>query len=387
MTYESEHDLESVARKSPAKQRIEESRLSLRKKLRAGVGVTLLSVRQFVTYVAPVRFVPPAQMAASFGADKGEAEWISAKDLFAALYSNVPDNIVQVQGHPFDANTEPAARKVTLPLVLPFTASMRTKEAKSEIAAILQQFNVELPPVIETAPADAAAPAASASAAAAVPDLSSLSLHNQSGVASSASAVPSAAAAAASSGGGATRPQASVNYTCRKCRSVLFTNLDLSAHTAPKSGGGTFAHKHIRVSEGGRRVGVECSSLFVEPLSLGEFPEAEGPLQCAKCSTRWGSFVWSGAQCSCGEWVIPSFQAVKSKVDERAAAGTARDTRNHIAFSFQRPPPRETPAAAASAAAPAAATVAPAASVAPAAAAPAAAPAAAAPQAADNAAT
>ena len=81
MLYESEHDVDLVARKSPAKQKIEESRLSMRKKLRAGNGVTLLSIRQFVTYVAPVRFVPLADLTASFGADKGEVEWIEAKDL------------------------------------------------------------------------------------------------------------------------------------------------------------------------------------------------------------------------------------------------------------------------------------------------------------------
>lgn len=81
MLYENEHDLDLVARKSPAKQKIEESRLALRKKLRAGNGVTVLSIRQFVTYVAPVRFVPLSELTASFGADKGEVEWIEAKDL------------------------------------------------------------------------------------------------------------------------------------------------------------------------------------------------------------------------------------------------------------------------------------------------------------------
>lgn len=355
MTYDNEHDLEAVARKSPPKQRIEESRLTLRKKLRAGVGVTLLCVRQFVTYVAPVRFVPPEKMAAAFGAEKGEAEWVSAKDLFAALYSSVPDNAVAVRGQPFDSNTAaPAAgaRSVALPLVLPFTALMRTAEAKSELAAILKQFNVELPaPVDHQALADAVAADAEtgSAAAAAVPDVASLSLHNESGASANAAAAsaaaasaPAPAAAAAASG-----PRPSVNYTCRKCRTVLFTDLSLVDHVpASVSAAGRFAHKHVRVAEGGRRVGVECSSLFVEPSALGDFAgsEGEGPLQCPKCATRYGGFHWSGAQCSCGQWVSPAFQAVKSKVDERAAA-QQRDTRNHIAFSFQKPPPRE-PAAA-----------------------------------------
>jgi hypothetical protein len=130
MVYDNEHDLDLVARKSPAKQRIEESRLNLRKKLRAGNGVTLLNLRQFVTYVAPVRFVPPEQLAASFGADKGECEWISAKDLFAALYSSVPDNICTIRAQPFDSPTTQSSNAVTLPLALPFTVSMRTQEAR-----------------------------------------------------------------------------------------------------------------------------------------------------------------------------------------------------------------------------------------------------------------
>ena len=134
MAYDNEHELEAVARKSPAKQRIEESRISLRKKIKAGNGVTLLSIRQFITYVAPVRFVPPEQLAAAFSADKGTAEWVSARDLFAALYSSVPDNIVTVRAHPFESATAYAARTVELPLALPFTVSMRTPEARVSAA-------------------------------------------------------------------------------------------------------------------------------------------------------------------------------------------------------------------------------------------------------------
>ena len=31
---------------------------------------------------------------------------------------------------------------------------------------------------------------------------------------------------------------------------------------------------------------------------------------------RLGSYCWSGMQCSCGTWVAPALQVVKSKVDE-----------------------------------------------------------------------
>jgi len=39
-------------------------------------------------------------------------------------------------------------------------------------------------------------------------------------------------------------------------------------------------------------------------------------LLCPKCSARLGSFNWAGEQCSCGQWVTPSFQVHKGRVDE-----------------------------------------------------------------------
>ena len=130
MVFDNEHDVDVVARKSPAKQKVEESRLFLRKKLKQGNGVTLLSIRQFVTYVAPVRFVPSSELNEQLSREKGEVEWIGAHDLFAALYSAVPDNIVTIRAHPYDSATTQSTRTVSLPLALPFTVTMRTPEAR-----------------------------------------------------------------------------------------------------------------------------------------------------------------------------------------------------------------------------------------------------------------
>lgn len=47
--------------------------------------------------------------------------------------------------------------------------------------------------------------------------------------------------------------------------------------------------------------------------SLGDI---EGKICCPKCSARLGSYNWAGAQCSCGAWVAPAVQVIKSKVDE-----------------------------------------------------------------------
>lgn len=68
-----------------------------------------------------------------------------------------------------------------------------------------------------------------------------------------------------------------------------------------------------------------CSSLFLqEPTSWMvdkqrsfDVYEAEGKILCYKCQKRVGSFCWSGSQCSCGTWVVPSLQIPRSKVDVR----------------------------------------------------------------------
>ncbi|CAH7682786.1 hypothetical protein BY996DRAFT_6693017 [Phakopsora pachyrhizi] len=66
----------------------------------------------------------------------------------------------------------------------------------------------------------------------------------------------------------------------------------------------------------------ECSSYFVEPLSwmsgvLGE-GQMVGKLICPnlRCQSKLGCFDWAGCRCSCGAWITPGFQILKSKVDE-----------------------------------------------------------------------
>jgi hypothetical protein len=333
MVYDDEHQLEAVQRKSPPKRRIEDSRIFMRKKIIQGNGVTILTVRQYITYVAPVRYIDAATLNSTFGMEKGEVEWVSAQDLFGALYSVTPDNAVAVRARTWQTADAQSTHPITLALALPFTVTMRTSEARKELADILKQFNVDVdasivaPPSQEDAPDD--------------PDVGSLSLGASAAAASSSSAASSSPATPARA------PQ--INYACRKCRKVLFTDIDLTSHTNPENGGGKFAHKHIRVSEGGRRVGIDCSSYFVENNEvLGDYPPGEGPLNCSKCQTRYGTYVWSGTQCSCGEWIAPAFQVVKSKVDERPAAGPTKTA--HVSFQFQRPPPRVAAPAAASAA-------------------------------------
>jgi dual specificity phosphatase 12 len=46
---------------------------------------------------------------------------------------------------------------------------------------------------------------------------------------------------------------------------------------------------------------VGCTSYFLnEPTQFGDTTELEGKLTCPKCCSKFGSWVWAGAQCSCG---------------------------------------------------------------------------------------
>ncbi|KAJ3681034.1 hypothetical protein LUZ60_015523 [Juncus effusus] len=108
-------------------------------------------------------------------------------------------------------------------------------------------------------------------------------------------------------------------YRCRKCRRVVALRENVVSHVAREKE--TCFEWNRRKGGGGREGGgedEECSSLFVEPLKWMTSVEEgalEGKLHCIHCDSRLGYFNWSGIQCSCGSWITPAFQIVKSKVD------------------------------------------------------------------------
>ena len=66
-----------------------------------------------------------------------------------------------------------------------------------------------------------------------------------------------------------------------------------------------------------------CTSYFLHDAALHDetaasLAQLDGKLCCPRCNARLGSYCWSGAQCSCGAWVAPAIQVVKSKVDRCA---------------------------------------------------------------------
>ena len=95
---------------------------------------------------------------------------------------------------------------------------------------------------------------------------------------------------------------------CRACRKPLF----LATQLAPA---------HERPATASART-PPCTSYFLDALpawvaDVATSGAVEGKLVCA-CGSKFGSFNWSGAQCSCGAWVVPAIQVPKSRVDARA---------------------------------------------------------------------
>jgi len=95
-------------------------------------------------------------------------------------------------------------------------------------------------------------------------------------------------------------------YRCKKCRYILFENTDLLQHEP-----GTRREAQASSTP-------VCMSYFLQEspswLNLNE----ENKILCPNttCSAKIGSWSWSGSECSCGSWIAPSFQFVRSKIDE-----------------------------------------------------------------------
>ena len=106
-----------------------------------------------------------------------------------------------------------------------------------------------------------------------------------------------------------------MRYACRKCRRVLFGQDDLQDHEIGQHG---FSHRKIRHALGSS-TSTSCQSYFLQDvlewLSSSSSTQDAGKLVCYHCSTKLGGLHWSGAQCSCGTWVVPAIQIPKSKVD------------------------------------------------------------------------
>lgn len=105
-------------------------------------------------------------------------------------------------------------------------------------------------------------------------------------------------------------------YLCRNCRTILFGDNDFEDPPHVPSAHG-FSWKKIKHTGYGKTGTSACQSFFMAAGLdwMGDVNAAEGKFSCPKCETKLGSWNWSGAQCSCGSWVVPAIQIPRGKVD------------------------------------------------------------------------
>jgi len=97
------------------------------------------------------------------------------------------------------------------------------------------------------------------------------------------------------------------------CRTKLFSSVDIMVHDQGIGQNSFSWNKRETLTN------QVCTSYFIaEKMQwMSETDAVEGKLFCPKCKGRVGSYCWSGAQCSCGAWLTPSLQVVKTRVDEK----------------------------------------------------------------------
>ncbi|KAJ1990582.1 tyrosine protein phosphatase yvh1 [Coemansia sp. RSA 1358] len=109
---------------------------------------------------------------------------------------------------------------------------------------------------------------------------------------------------------------------CKKCRRALVIEANILDHQA---GVGQVAFSYNKRNGSGANTphafpqNRACSSLFVEPMEWMDGISdglIENKIACPKCQAKLGSYNWAGAQCSCGKWIIPSFQIHRNRIDE-----------------------------------------------------------------------
>ncbi|XP_033643181.1 dual specificity protein phosphatase 12-like [Asterias rubens] len=132
--------------------------------------------------------------------------------------------------------------------------------------------------------------------------------------------------------------EAQTVYKCRKCRRAVFFQSMVLAHITGKGQTSFSWHKQMHPlavttsPSSTMDSSISCTSLFVEPVKWMEpllVGCLEGKLCCPKCSSRLGSFNWSGLQCSCGAWVTPAFQIHQNRVDKSIRRQIVQSNHQH----------------------------------------------------------
>jgi dual specificity phosphatase 12 len=104
-------------------------------------------------------------------------------------------------------------------------------------------------------------------------------------------------------------------YKCGRCRKTLFSdkNIMFLHEFTPKE---KYSHKRRKNNQVRTN---ECTSYFLNNIideNDNIMKMNQNSILCLKCNYKLGEFWPKGTQCSCGSWVVPAVQIVKSKVDK-----------------------------------------------------------------------
>eukprot|EP00889_Picochlorum_renovo_P007310 jgi/Picre1/34340/NNA_001812.t1 len=116
--------------------------------------------------------------------------------------------------------------------------------------------------------------------------------------------------------------RSSILYSCRSCRAALATAANIMVDVSVGSCKNGFSwkkkskdHKNSRQADSHGE--STTGSIFVEPLRWMKAitEDTQGKIYCYQCSSRLGSYNWSGMQNEDAEWITPAFQLHMSKLD------------------------------------------------------------------------
>lgn len=117
-------------------------------------------------------------------------------------------------------------------------------------------------------------------------------------------------------------------YSCRKCSTALFHDVNLVPHSTD----GIQKYSRRGFERGDQ---AKCTSVFVEPMSwMGDLEAQMGRLVCknTRCRQKLGAFSWHGLPCSCGQWQSPAFQIHGARLDCMPVGRHARGPAPRAAF-------------------------------------------------------
>jgi dual specificity phosphatase 12 len=116
-----------------------------------------------------------------------------------------------------------------------------------------------------------------------------------------------------------------IEYKCKLCRQILFTDRDLVGHITGK---GRFdiqsrssAYKAKQNAESNDKVYCRQELFTIQPNWLTDIYDKDtnnGEIECpnSKCQSKLGRYSLVGEKCTCAKWVNPAFHFHRSKVDE-----------------------------------------------------------------------